>query len=54
MNKKVIYTAVFPHENDMDYFLFEPEIDIDGYDFVCFTKSHLNLFHILKFLSRTN
>tara|TARA_R100001377_G_scaffold6419_1_gene3475 strand:+ start:3589 stop:4329 length:741 start_codon:yes stop_codon:yes gene_type:complete len=39
MNKKVIYTAVFRHENDMDYFLFEPEINIDGYDFVCFTNN---------------
>tara|TARA_R110002167_G_scaffold79374_4_gene219062 strand:+ start:90 stop:830 length:741 start_codon:yes stop_codon:yes gene_type:complete len=39
MNKKVIYTATFPHDNDMDYFLFEPEVIPDGYDFVCFTNN---------------
>ena len=39
MNKKVIYTATFPHNNNMDYFLFEPEVIPDGYDFVCFTNN---------------
>ena len=39
MNKKVIYTATFPHKNNMDYFLFEPEIIPEGYDFVCFTNN---------------
>ena len=38
MNKKVIYTATFPHQNNMDYILFEPEVIPDGYDFVCFTN----------------
>ena len=39
MNKKVIYTATFPHKNNMDYFLFEPEVIPEGYDFVCFTNN---------------
>jgi len=34
MNKKVIYTATFPHKNNMDYFLFDPEVIPDGYDWV--------------------
>ena len=34
MNKKVIYTAIFGTE----YYLHEPEIPIEGYDFICFTN----------------
>jgi hypothetical protein len=39
MNKKVIYTSTFPHKNKLEYFLFEPEVIPDGYDFVCFTNN---------------
>ena len=39
MNKKVIYTSTFPHKNNMEYFLFEPEVIPQGYDFVCFTNN---------------
>ena len=38
-NKKVIYTATFPHKNKLEYFLFEPEVIPVGYDFVCFTNN---------------
>lgn len=34
MNKKVIYTAIFGTE----YYLHEPEVPIEGYDFICFTN----------------
>ncbi len=33
-NKKVIYTAIFGTE----YYLHEPEVPIEGYDFICFTN----------------
>ena len=39
MNKKVIYTSTFSHENNLDYFLFEPEVIPSGYDFVVFTDN---------------
>ena len=34
LNKKVIYTAIFGTE----YYLHEPEVPIEGYDFICFTN----------------
>ena len=33
MNKKVVYTSIFGPE----YYLHEPEVKLDGWDFVCFT-----------------
>ena len=36
-NKKVIYTAIFGTE----YYLHEPEVPIEGYDFICFTDQKI-------------
>ena len=33
MNSKVIYTSIFGEE----YYLHEPEVNLDGWDFICFT-----------------
>ena len=33
MNKKVVYTSIFGPE----YYLHDPEMELDGWDFVCFT-----------------
>ena len=33
MNKKVVYTSIFGSE----YYLHDPEMKLDGWDFVCFT-----------------
>ena len=35
MNKKVIYTSIFGSE----YYLHDPEVDMKGWDFVCFTDN---------------
>ena len=36
MNKKVIYTATFGTDN---YHLHKPDVDVNEYDFVCFTDN---------------
>ena len=33
MNSKVIYTSIFGEE----YYLHDPEMELDGWDFICFT-----------------
>ena len=35
MNKKVIYTSIFGSE----YYLHDPEVDMKGWDFICFTDN---------------
>ncbi len=35
MNKKVIYTSIFGSE----YYLHDPEVDMEGWDFICFTDN---------------
>ena len=35
MNKKVIYTSIFGSE----YYLHEPDVKLDGWDFICFTDN---------------
>ena len=35
MNKKVIYTSIFGSE----YYLHEPSVKLDGWDFLCFTDN---------------
>ena len=35
MNKKVIYTSVFGD----NYFLHDPEVKLEGFDFICFTDN---------------
>ena len=35
MNKKVIYTSIFGEE----YYLHEPTVKLEGYDFICFTDN---------------
>ena len=35
MNKKVIYTSIFGYE----YYLHEPSVKLDGWDYICFTDN---------------
>jgi hypothetical protein len=39
MNKKVIYTSVFGCSEENNYHLHSPDVDLKGYDFVCFTDN---------------
>jgi hypothetical protein len=39
MNKKVIYTSVFGCSEENNYHLHNPDIELKGYDFVCFTDN---------------
>ncbi|OUW62490.1 MAG: hypothetical protein CBD58_01780 [bacterium TMED198] len=39
MNKKVIYTSVFGCTEENNYHLHEPDVPLDGWDFVCFTDN---------------
>ena len=39
VNKKVIYTSVFGCSEENNYHLHSPDIDLKGYDFVCFTDN---------------
>ena len=39
MNKKVIYTSVFGCSEENNYHLHKPDIELNGYDFVCFTDN---------------
>ena len=39
MNKKVIYTSVFGCGEENNYHLHSPDVDLKGYDFVCFTDN---------------
>ena len=39
MNKKVIYTSVFGCTEENNYHLHNPDIELKGYDFICFTDN---------------
>ena len=39
MNKKVIYTSVFGCSEENNYHLHSPDVDLKGYDLVCFTDN---------------
>jgi hypothetical protein len=39
MNKKVVYTSVFGCTEENNYYLHDPDVKLDGYDFVCFTDN---------------
>ena len=39
MNKKVVYTSVFGYTEENNYYLHDPDVKLDGYDFVCFTDN---------------
>ena len=39
MNKKVIYTSVFGCSEENNYHLHKHDIELNGYDFVCFTDN---------------
>ena len=39
MNKKVIYTSVFGCTEENNYHLHKPDVDLSGWDFICFTDN---------------